>query len=113
MKFNHKETYEKLHLYSGIPIEDIRATFDSMGLYLIMCFLEDRKAFIPYIGNVSIKHEGDSCIDGAKKAIVNFEIEADDDLVRNIGQAFDGDEMDIQKKLNNTIFDSLNSIVNS
>lgn len=111
MQFNHKETYEHLHRLSGVSIQDLKATFDALGTYMILNFMEDKQSYIPYIGNLKTVYEGEDYISGTKKAKVSFEIEVDDMYIKNVGNAVDNNDTDIEKRILQAIGDELTSII--
>ena len=112
MKFNYKEVYEKIHNISGLSLEDTKLFFESLFIYTMLNYLEKEPTYFPNVGKVKFNYIGEQYSNGTnKKARVDFEFEPDDYLLKNIGQAEDGDETDIEKKFKERIGSVLVDIV--
>lgn len=102
-----KETQEKLHLISGLRKDDVRNFFESLLSLIVLNYVEGEKTYIPFLGEVEIKHVKDEYEEGKKKAVLDVSIDADYNLRHNVGQIADGEETDIEdifkRKLRNTL----------
>lgn len=106
-----KDTVERLHLLSGIGKENSRNFFESLLTIIILDYLEGEKTYLPFIGEFTLTYKGDTYNGDTKKAIIDVDFNADDVLLRNIGQIQDGEETDIEdvfeKRLQNALSERL------
>lgn len=98
-----KDTIEKLHLISGLPLKDTRTFFESLITLMMLDYMEGHDTYLPHIGRFYYKYEGDNVTNKGKEAKVHLEYEADKNLLNIIGTAIDGDETMIEKSLKNQI----------
>ena len=91
------EVIEKIHLISGNTKEETKSFFEALAIYIIMNYYGKEKIYLPQIGNFYIKYIGDIKESNKKKAVIEFEFEPDNFLLRNVGQIEDGKEPDVVK----------------
>lgn len=102
-----KDTIEKLHLISGLPIKDTRAFFESLITLMMLDYMEGHETYLPHIGRFYFKYEGDNVTNKGKEAKVKLDYEPDKNLLHIIGSAIDGDETMIEKQLKTQIKNQL------
>ncbi len=98
-----KDTIEKLHLISGLPLKDTRTFFESLITLMMLDYMEGHDTYLPHIGRFYYKYEGDDVTNKGKEARVRLEYEADKNLLNIIGTAIDGEETMIEKTLKDQI----------
>lgn len=98
-----KDTIEKLHLISGLPLKDTRTFFESLITLMMLDYMEGHDTYLPHIGRFYYKYEGDDVTNKGKEARVKLEYEADKNLLNIIGTAIDGEETMIEKTLKDQI----------
>lgn len=98
-----KDTIEKLHLISGLPIKDTRSFFESLIILMMLDYMEGHDTYLPHIGKFYYKYEGDDITNKGKEARVKLEYEPDKNLLNIIGTAIDGNETMIEKTLKDQI----------
>ncbi len=102
-----RDTIEKLHLISGLPLKDTRMLFESLITLMMLDYMEGHDTYLPHIGRFYYKYEGDDVTNRGKEAKVSLEYEADKNLLNIIGTAIDGEETMIEKTLKDQIRNQL------
>jgi hypothetical protein len=98
-----RDTIEKLHLISGLPLKDTRVFFESLITLMMLDYMEGHNTYLPHIGRFYYKYEGDNVTNRGKEAKVSLEYEADKNLLNIFGTAIDGEETMIEKTLKEQI----------
>jgi hypothetical protein len=83
------EIFEELRNISGIPIEQIVSVFNGLLTYATMAYLEKEKVFIPMLGEVFLKYQGEVVEGQQEKANVTGFFIPHDELRKIIGQLED------------------------
>jgi len=102
-----RDTIERLHLISGIPLKDTKLLFESLITLMMLDYMEGKDTYLPHIGRFYYKYEGDNITNKGKEAKVKLEYEPDKNLLNIIGTAIDGDETMIESYLKNQIKNQL------
>ena len=105
----NKDTIEKLHLLTGESKETVRRFFESFAFLVTTNFLDDEWTNIPFFGDVKLHHVGDENVRGGKRVQLELDFEAEENLLKNIGQVVDGDTSEIEQVFMNRIHSALNS----
>lgn len=103
----NKSTIEKMHLISGENKGSIRNFFESMLILIVMDYLEEGKTNIPFIGDFKIKHLKDEYTRDGNEAVIELDFDADNNLLKNIGQIKDKTDPDILQIFKNRVRESL------
>ena len=111
MKLNAKEAYEKIHLISEVPIEDVKSVFEAILTVFVLNYAEGESTYLPGIGKIVIHYEGEEFVKEGKQAKIFLEVDPDDVLKKNIGQVVDKSETDIEKKYKLKIRSLFNEIL--
>ena len=96
-----------MHLISGENKGAIRNFFESLLVLIVMDYLEEGKTDLPFIGNIKIEHLRDEYSREGNEAVIELEFEADNNLLKNIGQIKDETDPDILQIFKNRVRDSL------
>lgn len=108
-----KECIEAIHLIAGVKKDDVQKIFESLAIYMILNYLNNDKISIPYIGECSLKYEGDEIEKNKLKAIVKCEFDLNDFILKNIGQVKDQDTTEIEKILKRRIRNTLSEYLDT
>lgn len=102
MKFTQrdKEVIQKIHLLSGLPLDECKEFYKYQVTALILDYMENKSSHIPLIGDLKIEHLGDTYRNRkGREAVLSVEFSSDAFLNRAVGNIEDGEETEIHDSI--------------
>jgi hypothetical protein len=102
-----KTLTSEISTLSGYPVSTVREILEFTFLRQIEQYMTEEGIKVPFLGTLTINHEGDSFVQGAKQATLKTSFESSDLLKRVVGDIQDGEvsiiENLLQKKLKSAL----------
>lgn len=99
----NKDSIEKLHLLSGENKATIQKVFQNLVVLIALNYLEEDTTNIPFIGDIKLSHVSDEKVGNRAKAVVEVDFEADDTIIRLIGNISNDGETSVEDLIKNKI----------
>jgi hypothetical protein len=96
---DEKNALNLTRLIFGKNAHDTKEFFESIGIQAVLSYSKGDKIVIPFIGEVSVKYDGDELTDKGRVAKLETFFTPSPFLIRNVGQIQDETSTDAEKIL--------------